>query len=123
MLTSFLPNCSVSWPGPWPCTSAEGECTRRNSNGRLKREPSSKAISSTLDFWCRTISVGLVMLFRGNELKGTYFFQQRGGGALVQERDAVHSAAPGQHFPAADDAVRRPVAALDQHIGVAGEDQ
>ena len=32
MTTSSLPVCSVSWPGPWPTTSALGECTRRYSN-------------------------------------------------------------------------------------------
>ncbi len=41
-------------------TSAEGENTRRYSQGRLKRDPSEKAISSTRDFWCRLISVGVV---------------------------------------------------------------
>ena len=33
MLTSRLPTCSTSWPGPWPRTSAEGENTRRYSYG------------------------------------------------------------------------------------------
>src|SRR5437868_754237 len=59
MLTFSLPTGSVPCPGPWPRTSAEGEYTRRNSQGRRKREPSSKATSSTCDFWCRVMSVGL----------------------------------------------------------------
>src|SRR5262249_13106919 len=59
MSTSFLPACSTSCPGPWPRTSAEGEYTRRNSYGSSKRLPSANAISSTLDFWCSVISVGV----------------------------------------------------------------
>ena len=31
--TSRLPVCSTSWPGPWPCTSADGEYTRISSKG------------------------------------------------------------------------------------------
>src|SRR5574340_1146928 len=56
--TSRLPVCSVSCPGPWPMTSAEGEYTRISSNGMRKVLPSSKLISSTRVDWCRVRSVG-----------------------------------------------------------------
>src|SRR5262252_5244448 len=59
MSTSCLPVCSTSCPGPCPRTSAEGEYTRRNSYGSSKRSPSENAISSTRDFWCSVISVGV----------------------------------------------------------------
>src|SRR5512147_1624161 len=58
MSTVFLPVCSTSWPGPWPRTSAEGEYTRRNSNGRRNTLPSENAISMARERWCSLISVG-----------------------------------------------------------------
>src|SRR3954469_23424635 len=58
MSTSRLPVCSTSWPGPWPRTSAEGEYTRRNSNGRRKTRPSEKVTSIARERWCSLISVG-----------------------------------------------------------------
>src|SRR6185295_8135156 len=65
--TACLPVCSTSCPGPWPRTSADGEYTRRNSYGRRKVLPSSKAISSTRDFWCSLISVGTALMGRKSE--------------------------------------------------------
>src|SRR5215470_14904014 len=59
MSTSFLPVCSTSCPGPCPRTSAEGEYTRRNSKGSSKRLPSENTISSTRDFWCSVMPVGV----------------------------------------------------------------
>ena len=59
IVTSCLPTCSVSWPGPWPRTSADGEYTRRNSYGSLNARPSSNASSSTRDVLCRTMPVGV----------------------------------------------------------------
>src|SRR5690349_8427214 len=58
--TSRLPTCSTSCPGPWPRTSAEGENTRRYSQGREKLSPSSNVMSSTRETWCRLISVGFL---------------------------------------------------------------
>src|SRR5258706_6152493 len=56
--TRRLPVCKTSCPGPWHPTSADGEYTRRNSEGRRKLRPSANAISSTRDFWCSVIAVG-----------------------------------------------------------------
>ena len=47
MPTSSLPVTSTPSPPPWPFTSAEGENTRRYSNGNSKCEPSSKRTSSS----------------------------------------------------------------------------
>src|SRR6185436_815881 len=60
MPTSRLPTCSVSWPGPCPRTSADGEWTRRNSYGSRNERPSSNAISRTRDAWCNVIAVGCI---------------------------------------------------------------
>src|SRR5687767_15325513 len=49
--------------------------------------------------------------------------QQAGGGALVLERNGDYATASRGHFRAADDALHGPVAALDQHVGLAGADQ
>src|SRR3972149_3790814 len=62
MSTFCFPSCSTSCPGPWPRTSAEGEYTRRNSQGSWKVLPSANEISSTRDFWCSLISVGCGVL-------------------------------------------------------------
>src|SRR5215467_4350075 len=59
MSTYRLPVCSTSCPGPCPRTSAEGEYTRRNSKGSSKRLPSENTISSTRDFWCSVMPVGV----------------------------------------------------------------
>jgi len=49
--------------------------------------------------------------------------EQRRGGALVLEGNRQHPAATRQHPRGADDALDRPVAALDQHVGARGCDQ
>src|SRR3990167_65464 len=59
MLTLRLPGTRTFCPGPWPCTSALGDSTRRYSQGRRKRLPSSKATSNTCEARCRTMSMGL----------------------------------------------------------------
>src|SRR4029079_3311924 len=56
--TSFLPTCSTSWPGPWPRTSADGECTRRNSYGSRKWRPSGNTTSGTREAWGSLTSLG-----------------------------------------------------------------
>src|SRR5581483_6030344 len=58
MPTFSLPSTSTSWPGPCPLTSAEGECTRRYSNGNWKTLPSPKLTSSTREALRNFISVG-----------------------------------------------------------------
>src|ERR1700761_1086997 len=58
IMTSRLPVCSVSWPGPWPCTSADGEYTRISSNGMRNVRPSSNSISSARDCWCTVSATG-----------------------------------------------------------------
>src|SRR5689334_25196065 len=59
MVTSRLPTCSVSWPGPCPRTSAEGEYTRRNSYGSLNVCPSAKDSSSSRERSWKTMLVGI----------------------------------------------------------------
>ena len=45
--------------------SAEGENTRRYSNGRRNARPSENATSMTRDFWCSVIAVGLTAVIAG----------------------------------------------------------
>ncbi len=52
------PGVKFFWPGPWPCTSADGLSTRRYSAGRRKRRPSSKLISSSFSACLRRSSIG-----------------------------------------------------------------
>src|SRR5256886_7601832 len=59
MTTFSLPSTSTSCPGPCPFTSAEGECTRRYSNGNSKRLPSVKLTSSMREARRRRISVAM----------------------------------------------------------------
>src|SRR5882757_1888248 len=59
MATFSLPSTSTSCPGPCPFTSADGECTRRYSNGNSKRLPSAKLTSSIREVRRRRISVGM----------------------------------------------------------------
>src|ERR1700677_1246031 len=56
--TPSLPVCRMPSPAPWPVTSAEGENTRRYSNGSSKREPSSKSTSRIRDCVRSLMSVG-----------------------------------------------------------------
>src|SRR5271156_5275814 len=56
--TRSLPVCRMPSPAPWPVTSAEGENTRRYSNGSSKREPSSKSTSRIRDCVRSLMSVG-----------------------------------------------------------------
>src|ERR1700730_14626809 len=58
MPTWARPGTNVFWPGPCPCTSADGLSTRRYSAGRENRLPSSKAISRTFSAFLRRNSVG-----------------------------------------------------------------
>src|ERR1700687_2703111 len=58
--TFSLPSTSTPSPGPCPRTSAEGECTRRYSNGNSKRLPSSKLTSTTRERWRNLISVAQI---------------------------------------------------------------
>src|ERR1700730_13392764 len=58
MPTFCLPVCNTPSPPPWPLTSADGEKTRRYSNGSSKCEPSSKRTSSSRDAVRNLISVG-----------------------------------------------------------------
>src|ERR1700688_154109 len=59
MVTSRLPTCRRSCPGPWPRTSADGEKTRKNSKGNRKRRPSLNATSNTREAERTVISVGI----------------------------------------------------------------
>src|SRR5579875_3253315 len=58
MPTSAQPATMVFWPGPCPCTSADGLSTRKYSAGRRKWLPSSKLISSTFSARFRRNSSG-----------------------------------------------------------------
>src|ERR1700674_5556201 len=58
MPTLCLPVCNTPSPPPWPLTSADGEKTRRYSNGSSKCESSSKRTSSSRDAVRNLISVG-----------------------------------------------------------------
>src|SRR5664279_3683079 len=59
-----LPVCSTPSPPPWPVTSAEGEKTRRYSNGSSKCDPSSKRTSRSRDRVRNLMSVGWGILNR-----------------------------------------------------------
>jgi len=54
-----FPTTRTSCPGPCPFTSAEGEWTRRYSNGSSNRSPLSKLTSNTRDRERSLISVGV----------------------------------------------------------------
>src|SRR5262249_37729831 len=58
MVTLRLPVCSVSWPGPWPRTSADGEYTRSSSNATRYDTPFAYCSSSTRDTAWTTTPVG-----------------------------------------------------------------
>ena len=60
--TRSLPVCNTSCPGPWPLTSAEGEKTRRYSNGSSNRVPSSKLTASRREPLRKRISVGVALI-------------------------------------------------------------
>src|SRR5882762_1847466 len=65
MPTFCLPVSSTPSPPPCPFTSAEGEKTRRYSNGSSKCDPSSKLTSSTRDDVRNVIFVGWGILGTG----------------------------------------------------------
>src|SRR5450631_1142306 len=58
MRTSSLPVCRMPSPLPWPVISAEGENTRKYSNGSSKLAPSSKRTSRMRDRVRSLMSVG-----------------------------------------------------------------
>ena len=60
--TFSLPVCSTSCPGPCPFTSADGEKTRRYSNGRLKEHPSSNCTAIRRDILRSFISTGVALI-------------------------------------------------------------
>src|SRR6188768_4212468 len=62
--TCCLPSTRTSCPGPCPFTSADGEYTRRYSNGSRKRAPSSNATSSTRERVRSLISLGVCIVKR-----------------------------------------------------------
>src|SRR5690606_14112670 len=58
MPTWRRPATTVFCPGPWPCTSAEGLSTRRNSAGRVNEAPSSNVTVSVFAARLTRSSIG-----------------------------------------------------------------
>src|SRR6056297_3818042 len=61
IFTFSLPIISTACPGPWPWTSADGENTRRYSQGSRNDVPSSQPTSRTRDLRCRRMAEGVGM--------------------------------------------------------------
>src|ERR1035437_3990145 len=61
---------------------------------------------------------GILTGHRSPVINPRYFRERGAGRALVDERYRVYGAAPAIDIRAADDPVRRPVAAFDQHVGL-----
>src|SRR5512134_341049 len=58
IVTSRLPHCKVSWPGPWPLTSALGLSIRKSSALISRLSPDSKLMVRRRPCCDSTISVG-----------------------------------------------------------------
>src|SRR5487761_2781821 len=95
MFTPPLPPTSTRWPGPWPCTSALGECVRRYSAGSSKRSPLSKATSSVRATRRRTISVGRGAVIPGTPVPGRSMRAADAGPALGHRRRLAGDTAQG----------------------------
>src|SRR5271156_2978520 len=69
IVTASFPVCSTPSPPPCPVTSAEGENTRRYSNGSSNCVPSSKVTSRTRERVRSLICVGCGMRLLGLALQ------------------------------------------------------